>query len=173
MIIRASDVQDWESLKSIRLQALSDSPTAFGVSYADAANYTEQRWKALASAQKTPYFWLAIDRDMPVGMIGGGIDQQQRFTLIGMWVTCAHRRSGIANRLVETLKRRALELGFDRIVLGVSPDNLPAVNVYKRQGFAFIDETGYLSSHPSIKVQTMEWLSATRNADESTPREAP
>ncbi|VVP47058.1 hypothetical protein PS862_05187 [Pseudomonas fluorescens] len=158
MMIRETDIQDWEYLKSIRLQALSDSPIAFGVSHADAVNYSDERWRSLASAQQAPYFWLAIDQELPVGMIGGGIDRQRRFNLIGMWVKHELRGGGVAQRLVEVLRARALSLGFERMVLGVSPSNARATNFYKRQGFVFIDEFEWLASHPDITVQTMEWI---------------
>jgi hypothetical protein len=37
--IRPTTEEDWEILKTIRLAALLDSPTAFGLSYATAASY--------------------------------------------------------------------------------------------------------------------------------------
>lgn len=39
MIIRPTTDADWQILKEIRLAALLDAPTAFGVRYATAAAY--------------------------------------------------------------------------------------------------------------------------------------
>lgn len=159
MIVRETNVQDWVSLKIVRLEALLEAPTAFGVSYQAAINYTEERWKELASSESLPYFWLALDRERPVGMIGGGVDRASRFNLIEMWIKPEFQGSGVAERLVNTVKACAINMGYRRVILGVSPDNLRASRFYRKQGFVFIDEFEELSSHPHIKVQTMEWVS--------------
>jgi hypothetical protein len=136
-----TSAQDWLALKTVRLQALLDAPTAFGVSYHNAITYTNERWKELASSESQPHFWLALDQDEPVGMIGAGVDQTGRFNLIGMW-----------------LKARSIDLGYRRVILSVSPSNTRAARFYRKQGFVFIDEFEALSSHPHIQVQAMEWV---------------
>ncbi|MFJ2479048.1 GNAT family N-acetyltransferase [Pseudomonas sp. NPDC087598] len=157
MIVRETHGEDWASLKSVRLEALLDAPTAFGVSYETAASYTDERWKELASAQSDPRFWMALDGNDPVGMIGAGVDKTGRFNLIGMWIRAPYRGSGVARRLVESVKAHALDRGHNRVVLDVSPDNKRAAQFYLSQGFAFIDEFEPLASHPHISVQTMVW----------------
>ncbi|WP_332728250.1 GNAT family N-acetyltransferase [Pseudomonas sp. ESBL9] len=146
-------------MKTVRLQALLDAPKAFGVSYKTAITYTDERWKELASSERLPHFWLALDRDEPVGMIGAGVDQTGHFNLIGMWLNSKYRGSGVAEHLVNAVKARAIDMEYQRVILNVSPDNLRAFQFYKKQGFVFIDEFEELSSHPHIKVQTMEWVS--------------
>lgn len=64
----------------------------------------------------------------------------------------------MATQLVEAVKARALEKGFDRVYLDVSPDNARAANFYLKQGFAFVDEWEPLESHPHITVQSMLWI---------------
>ena len=44
MQIRLTQTRDWMLLKSVRLAALQDAPTAFGVSYQTAASDTAE-WK--------------------------------------------------------------------------------------------------------------------------------
>lgn len=158
MIVRETNAQDWVSLKTVRLEALLDAPTAFGVSYQTAITYTDERWKELASLESQPHFWVALDRDKPVGMIGAGIDQAGRFNLIGMWLKPELRGSGVAEHLVNTVKARAIDTGYRRVTLSVSPDNIRASRFYRKQGFVFINEFLELSSHPRIKVQTMDWV---------------
>ncbi|WP_178117435.1 MULTISPECIES: GNAT family N-acetyltransferase [unclassified Pseudomonas] len=161
MNIRLTETKDWPLLKHIRLAALLDAPTAFGVSYQTAANYTDEQWKERASSAGTQ-FWLAIQNDQPVGMIGAGVSQANRFNLIGMWVEPAARGSGVAARLVEAVKSLAMEKGHERVYLDVSPDNARAANFYLKQGFAFMDEWEPLESHPHISVQTMFWTPHVR-----------
>lgn len=157
MEVRSTKTEDWPLLKQVRLAALLDAPTAFGVSYQTAAAYTDEQWKVRASSAGTE-FWLAFDKDQPVGMIGAAVSSAHRFNLIGMWVDPAARGSGLAARLVASVKARALGKGFDRIYLDVSPDNTRASNFYIKQGFAFMDEWEPLQSHPHITVQTMVWV---------------
>jgi RimJ/RimL family protein N-acetyltransferase len=157
MEVRMTDATDWILLKQVRLAALSNTPTAFGVSYETAAKYTDEQWQERASATAGPEFWLAFMDGEPVGMIGGGISRTHRYNLIGMWVEPRVRGSGIASTLVEVVKSRALQKGHDRVFLDVSPDNERAANLYLKHGFVFIDEYEPLASHPQITVQTMVW----------------
>lgn len=156
MDIRPTETKDWMLLKQVRLAALLDTPTAFGVSYQTAAKYTDDQWKERASSAGTE-FWLAFDGGRPVGMIGAGVSSSHRYNLIGMWVEASARGSGVAAQLVEAVKARAVTKGFDGVFLDVSPDNARASNFYLKQGFAFLDESESLESHPHITVQTMHW----------------
>jgi len=157
MTIRPSTEEDWQILKSIRLAALLDSPSAFGLSHAIAAAYSELQWRDRASNKTQPQFLLALEHDIAVGLIGDTINPDHEYNLIAMWVRPEYRGSGIAARLVDAVKARALAKGYKRVVLSVSPDNLPAANFYRRQGFIFLSEWETLNSHPGIDVQKMEW----------------
>jgi ribosomal protein S18 acetylase RimI-like enzyme len=148
---------DWETLKIIRLAALRDSPTMFGLSYASAAAYTEQQWRERTSHKLQPEFLLAIEQGKAVGLIGGTVSATQECNLIAMWVDPGFRGKGIARRRVDAIKTRALERGHQRVVLSVSPDNVGAAALYRRQGFVFLPKWEALASHPSVKVQKMEW----------------
>jgi ribosomal protein S18 acetylase RimI-like enzyme len=143
-------------LKQVRLAAILDTPTAFGVRYQTAAKYTDEQWKDRASSAGTA-FWLAFDSDKPIGMVGAAVSSANRYNLIGMWIALSARGSGVATQLVEAVKARAIDQGFDGVFLDVSPDNARASNFYLKQGFAFLDEWEPLESHPYISVQTMRW----------------
>lgn len=157
MDVRSTETKDWMLLKQVRLAALLDTPTAFGVSYQTAAAYNDEQWKERASSAGTE-FWLAFEQDRPVGMIGAAVSSANRFNLIGMWVEPAARGSGAAAQLVEAVKARATVKGFDRVFLDVSPDNARASNFYLKQGFTFLDDWEPLESHSHITVQTMLWI---------------
>jgi ribosomal protein S18 acetylase RimI-like enzyme len=169
MIIRPTIEDDWAALKAVRLAALLDAPTAFGVSYQTAAAQGEAQWReraAVASGGKPKSeFWLAFAdaaQREATGMIGGVVDAHGHYNLIGMWVAAAQRGSGAARGLVDAVKARAVTLGHRRIVLDVAPDNARAARFYLNQGFVFIDEWEPLASHPQILVQKMEWLAPTQ-----------
>ena len=157
MRIRTTETKDWMLLKQVRLAALLDTPTAFAVSYQTAAAYSDEQWKERASSVGTE-FWLAFEQNRPVAMVGTTVSSAQRFSLIGMWVEPAARGSGVATHLVDAVKSRATDKGFDRVYLEVSTDNARASDFYLRQGFVFLEEWEPLDSHPHITVQTMLWI---------------
>lgn len=164
MIVRATSGADWAALKALRLAALRDAPTAFGVRLDTASAYTEAQWRERASGVAGPRFWLAWDGQEPVGLAGGGIDAMGRYNLIAMWVAPAARGSSVAAQLVAAVLAQALADGHARVVLDVAPDNLPACALYRRHGFVFVDEWEPLASHPHIQVQRMEWRVPERRA---------
>lgn len=157
MKIQATEEQDWMILKEIRLAALLDTPTAFGVSYQTAITNSDEQWKQRASSETQPKFWLAFKGDTAIGMIGAGLDQENRYNLIAMWVEPESRQLGVAQRLVNAVKSDAINKGLTEVFLDVSPDNLKASQFYTKQGFTFINEKKLLASNPHIQVQTMKW----------------
>ncbi|MNJ07411.1 putative acetyltransferase [compost metagenome] len=156
MDIRSTQTKDWLLLKQVRLAALLDAPTAFGVRYQTAASNSDEQWQERASPGGTE-FWLAFEGNKPVGMIGAAVSGTNRFNLTGMWVEPAARGSGAATQLIEAVKSRALERGYEQVVLDVSPENKSASSLYLKQGFSFMDEWEPLESHPHIILQTMVW----------------
>ncbi len=153
MDIRLTQTRDWMLLKRVRLAALQDTSTAFGVSYQAAANYSDQQWQDRASSTGTQ-FWLAFKNQQPVGMIGAAVSGANRYNLIGMWVAPDSRGSGVAAKLVDAVKSRGRDQGHE-CDLDVAPENARAAHFYLKQGFTFIDEWEPLESPPHIKVQTM------------------
>jgi ribosomal protein S18 acetylase RimI-like enzyme len=157
LIIRPTTEEDWLALKTIRLAALRDAPTAFGVDYATAAANSDAQWRQRAAGRGPARFLLAMKEGEAIGLIGGVVEQDSHTDLIAMWVRPDCRGFGVADRLVDAVKTLAMESGHERVVLDVSPDNLRAANFYRKQGFVFLPEWEALASHPGIMVQKMEW----------------
>ena len=164
MIIRPTTESDWATLKAIRLAALLDAPTAFGVTHASAAAYTDAQWQERASARNGTEFLLAFDGEQATGMAARAVSDKQECNLIGMWVQPAYRGTPVAAALVQTLLERAVAQGHRRVVLDVSPENTRAAAFYRKLGFSFLPEWEPLASYPDIKVQKMEWLAARPEA---------
>jgi len=157
MIIRSTTEADWETLKEVRLASLLDVPTAFGLTHATAAGYSDSQWRDRASGRTVAEYLLAFVDGEAAGMIGGYVSPALEFNLIGMWVKPAYRGTALATRLVDSIKARAAAQGHDRVVLDVSPDNARAAAFYRKQGFSFLPEWEALASHPEITLQKMEW----------------
>lgn len=157
MLIRHTTEQDWPILKTLRLAALLDSPTTFGVTHASAAANPDQQWRERAAARGPATYLLAFDGDTPVGMIGGVLSPALEFNLIAMWLKPEHRGGGAAAALVEAMKAHALANGHQRVVLDVAPTNARAAAFYAKLGFRFLPHWEPLESHPHIQLQKMEW----------------
>ncbi|WP_426089964.1 GNAT family N-acetyltransferase [Janthinobacterium sp. PSPC1-1] len=160
IIIRPTSAADWPALKSARLAALLDAPTAFGASHASAARFSDADWqqRAVSTPQRT--FFLAFDGEHPIGLAAQVVAGNGECHLIAMWVQPEYRGLAVAQGLVEAVKQCAVGNGHPRLVLDVAPENARAVAFYQKQGFVFLPEWEALESHPHIQVQKMEWLAA-------------
>ena len=76
-----------------------------------------------------------------------GRKEQHKAYLFSMYVDAAHRRSGLAERLVEAVIAGARENGAVVIHLSVTMGNAPAQRFYRRMGF-----TVYGIERRSLKV---------------------
>lgn len=157
IVIRPTSAADWPALKSTRLAALLDAPTAFGASHASAAAFSDADWqqRAVSTPQRT--FFLAFNGAQPIGLAAQVLAGNGECHLIAMWVKSDYRGLAVAQGLVEAVKQCAVDNGHSRLVLDVAPENSRAAAFYRKQGFVFLPEWEALESHPHIQVQKMEW----------------
>lgn len=143
MRIERLHASGWERLKRIRLQALRDSPDAFGSTYQDAQQIAEEGWKR--QLDELPTF-LAVRQGADIGMARGASEAGNGHTalLISMWVAPQARGSGAGERLIAAVAHWARGCGFARLVLDVADRNAPAIALYERCGFRPTGETGAL-----------------------------
>ena len=161
MTIRPTTAQDWRTLKEVRLAALLDAPQAFGLRYETAVYHSDAAWRERAAGNvDSAYFLGFIDGDA-AAMIGAWLRPQGDFTLISMWAKPHYRGTGVAARLVDAVKARAVAQGHARVVLSVAAENKRAVAFYRKQGFHFLPECEPLAGNPQVSLQKMQWLAAT------------
>ena len=159
MMIRYTTEADWRELKRVRLAALQDAPTAFGITHASAAAYTDAAWQDRAAGRGPARYLLAFEDDTAIGIVAHVPSGEHDLGLIAMWGAPSHRGSTAATQLVQAVQRHATENIHQRVVLDVSPDNHRAAAFYQKLGFTFLPEWEPLESHPHIQVQKMEWRS--------------
>ena len=150
LTIRLCGLDDWEGLRAIRLEALKDTPDAYGSTYEESARWSDAQWKNAAS---TRLYYLA-DRDgRVVGMVSGGFNDGYPGTrwLYGMYVTPSERGTGTANRLVRSIEEWAKRHGVDEIYLHVTA-SVPRAR-------AFYDKVGFRPTGESIEMQRDNSLS--------------
>lgn len=160
--IRRIRPDEGPALRTIRLQAIADSPIAFGSTLAETegrpAEYWEGRARGAAAGQDNILF-VAEDAGTWVGLAGGYVDDERADAspdLISMWVHPAYRGRGIGRRLVEQVVLWAREREAPRVVLWVTEGNDSAAGLYARCGFRDTGGRQPLPSHPGMVEREME-----------------
>jgi len=139
-----------ELFKSVRLNALSDSPSAFGSTYAREAAFSETEWLARLERWngKKGIGFLAMDGDAGCGIAGALVDLENATLaqLVSMWTAPTHRRRGVGKLLVDAVVDWAKPLKIKTLLLMVVSTNGPAIRFYERLGFA---KTGRTEPYPN------------------------
>jgi GNAT superfamily N-acetyltransferase len=160
--IRRIRADEWSEMRTLRLHALTDAPTAYGSTLAQEQSYSEEIWRerSLGTASGCGRATFIAERDgIWVGMVTGLANQQgqtnQSTLLVALFVATSVRRKGIGVALVDALTLWARDCGADQIALWVASDNDPAVALYQRCGYRL---TGVSKPHahaPGLTEQEM------------------
>lgn len=156
LVVRLTVEEDWEILKTVRLESLLDRPDVFSATYDTAEKYSQSQWRDRASHKTQYQYILAIQATRAIGIIGGTQNPALEFNVVAMWVNPEFRGKGIADLLISAIKNLAISKGHSRIVLSVSPNNSRAVSLYSRHGFVFIPEWESVALSSGEKNQKME-----------------
>lgn len=156
LVVRLTVEEDWEILKTVRLESLLDRPDVFLATYDAAEKYSQSQWRDRASHKTQYQYILAIQATRAIGIIGGTQNPALEFNVVAMWVNPEFRGKGIADLLISAIKNLAISKGHSRIVLSVSPNNSRAVSLYSRHGFVFIPEWESVALSSGEKNQKME-----------------
>ena len=87
---------EWRVFREVRLASLADAPEAFGASYADWADASEDRWRSRLT--DVPFTVVASVEGAGVGVVSGALSDHH-VELISMWVAPGHRGTGLAGRM--------------------------------------------------------------------------
>jgi ribosomal protein S18 acetylase RimI-like enzyme len=137
-LVRPLVTADADEFRRVRLDALRLHPEAFAASYEDecvldAAQFAER----LTTPGLTRFG--AFAREEMVGLVGlhlpSGPKVRHKAHLFSMYVAAGHRRTGLADRLVQAVIDAAREAGALVLQLTVTAGNAPAQLLYKRMGF--------------------------------------
>jgi GNAT superfamily N-acetyltransferase len=154
LVVRRAVGEDWAALKAIRLEALADTPAAYGSTFEAASAFSDKRWRAMA--EQFVYF-LVERRGTVVGMASGGGNDERPGTkwLYGMYVTPSARGSGAAFLLVDAVATWAREQGASELYLHVTTSVERAMAFYVKAGFEATGERFPMERDPSLELITM------------------
>ncbi len=143
MEIRFLNSQDVTAYQALRLQALQESPTAFGSSYEQEACLPITDFAArLSPNDPVSGVFGAFDdtQDRLIGMLGFSRESRLKRAHIGnlwsMYVVPEFRSRGVGSALLDAALSYARGLGVLRqIVLSITASNLAASSLYRSRGF--------------------------------------
>lgn len=150
--VRRAVIGDEGVLRTLRLQALTDSPRAFSSSYEREVARTTEDWQRWMSPGVT--FILEAGRE-PHGMVAGvrDKDDSSMVHLMAMWVHPDSRGTGAADQLVASIKNWAEEVGAKKVRLDVVEGNRRARRCYERAGFRATGRFGVVEKNGDIEVE--------------------
>lgn len=144
--IRRIGVSEVNIFRRIRLEALACEPEAFASTFEQWALMSDKEWR---SRLKEPVF-VAFKGQISVGLIGLLRERPGRMahraSVVMVYVHATLRGSGLAKRLLDTVKKFGRNAGLRQIELSVNAENAPAISFYQREGFVEVGRipAGYL-----------------------------
>lgn len=132
---------EWQRVRDVRLQALTDAPEAFWSTYEVEVSRHESSWREWItgwSGTSDQALFVAVDGDAWVGMSIGvrWAEDPSVAHVYAMWVEPAHRVRGLGRRLLDAILGWGHDGGATEARLNVNEKNPAAVSLYRRAGFA-------------------------------------
>ena len=141
-------------LKTVRLRALQDTPSAFARTYAEESRFSEIEWlkRATSWSSGTSICYVAMEDGVPCGIVAGYLDDHDppRPNVASMWVAPTHRRTGLGTSLLNEIQRWAQNLGTSELRLMVTSNNTAAMRFYERCGFVLTEATEPYPPDPAL-----------------------
>jgi GNAT superfamily N-acetyltransferase len=156
VIVRRVRPEDAARVKAVRLEMLVDSPLAFLERVDEAAERPYAEFQARiadrASNPDAAQFIADVDGRVVAHAGGWAPPESSGVTMIfAVYVTPAHRGTGLLDRLVDAVAEWSRTMGRPRLELEVIVGNDRAMRAYRRLGFV---DTGLRAPHPTIPVLT-------------------
>jgi RimJ/RimL family protein N-acetyltransferase len=134
----------WAESKALRIEALTDSPIAFGMSLEEEIVRDDASWKnRLEEAEQAEYRWLVYleSEGKLVGVAGAYREKVLKIKhtayIVGVYITPAFRGQGWARKMMETLFEKVCKNSeVNRLELQVTSTQASAVKLYESLGFA-------------------------------------
>lgn len=140
MEIRQLKPGNAEEYRSLKLEALLDSPASFVSSYEEEKDQTADKYKIGFATPENTFTFGAFDDDLLVGIVTLNREQllklSHRASIVTMYTIPTKRGSGIGRALLTKAIEKAYMLeGIEQICLIVAATNVPAKKLYASCGF--------------------------------------
>jgi GNAT superfamily N-acetyltransferase len=160
--IRRAVIGDEGVMRDLRVEALTDTPEAFGSTLERERARTIDDWRKWMAPGVT---LLLVAEDDPRGLVAGVYDAHDRAVvhLMAMWVHPTVRGSGVADLLIAAVKKWAAEVGAAEVRLNVVETNARAHRCYERNGFRATGRRGVLAKSGETEIE-MSWMMGGESA---------
>lgn len=143
--VRSFGADEWPLYRALRLEALRDSPHAFGSTLAREEAFADQAWfTRLANGVESEFdLPLVAESDgRAIGLAWARIATEQPSTvmLYQFWVHPDWRRQGAGRLLVQTAVDWGRRSNAKEITLNVALGPKSAIDFYRRLGFEAVGE---------------------------------
>jgi GNAT superfamily N-acetyltransferase len=155
--IRRIRAPEWRLLRSLRLEALQESPLSYGSTHEREVKRPDREWRERVAADAAgvdAVAFAAVADGNWVGMARGYLEPPIAH-LIAVYVTPAWRRRGFGRAVSMAVVGWAQERDVRAVVLSVSDWNDGARRVYESIGFAPTGVTKSLPWNPSVMESEM------------------
>ena len=159
--IVTATVNDVDRLRALRLAALKDTPDAFGAKYEDEAEKPISDWQ---NRLKNTNWCFVVADGVDIGLLAVDRAEKDRNSdcwLSSWWIRDEFRGSGIPKLMLNWLEQLCIEKKWEKIGLGVWPDNLRAISAYKKLGFTEAEKL-----LPSRSIPGLMYLAMYKNVGE-------
>ncbi len=133
-------VSEWAAYRELRLSALREEPAAYSSTFKNNLAQPDCFWqdRLTEAASGHSYLLFARCQDRLVGMIGAIPDGSEPDTavIISVFVVWDFRGRGIGKLLMDAILKDLKVGGFRKAILSVNAGGVPAVNLYRKSGFA-------------------------------------
>jgi len=137
--IRRLTRADVAAFRALRLEGLQRYPEAFGSSYEEESEYTPADFERFLPDSPPGGAYGAFVDGALVGIaalvVSPKLKQRHKGHLVAVYLTPAHRRGGLARRLIEMLLQEARTSGLLSVTLTVTAGNEAARRLYLGLGF--------------------------------------
>jgi len=159
--VRPIALHEWQKYRDIRLQALQDAPDAFGSTWAAEAAQADEHWStrmAAAAASDTDRALFAVNGEAVCGLVWCKLSAAEPGVadIYQMWVAPAARGLGAGRALLSQALAWAKNRGTQRVRLGVTVADSPAMQLYRSLGFAPVGQPEPLRTGSALMAQAME-----------------
>ena len=171
--------------RSIRLEALRESPEAFSASYDAALGREMESWdnQADAAAEGGDRAIFVVQAAEPVGLVALYRDPENpsQGELVQMWIAPSERGGGIAEVLLNHLFEWAAGNSYETVRAEVTDGNQRALRFYLRYGFRKLEsagtETSLVKSIKDVEIglrpataEDLEWRPSAHEAKTQVAR---
>ncbi|MNE50447.1 Mycothiol acetyltransferase [compost metagenome] len=152
---------EWPTYRDLRLQALQDSPDAFGSTFAAESQRTDENWAAriaAAHASGNDRAFFAVNGDVVCGLVWCKLSAAEPGVadIYQMWVDPAARGLGAGGALLKAALDWATSVAVRRVGLGVTLADSPAMRLYQAHGFQPVGAPEPLREGSSLMSQGMQ-----------------